>query len=197
MVRQIKAERAWMIPFEISEEIGCFDFEKLSSLSLQKIKKIFQKRALHRFNDSMAENFYLGIDKICETYNSDASNIWKEKPISATVVRRFLQFKGIGVKIATMAANILARDFKILMADKICIDISPDVLVNRVFIRLGLIDKNANRDELIYCAREMHPEYPGVLDLPAWEIGREFCRPKNPLCEDCYLEEYCPKTDLN
>uniref|UniRef100_A0A7V4G6P3 Iron-sulfur cluster loop n=1 Tax=Desulfobacca acetoxidans TaxID=60893 RepID=A0A7V4G6P3_9BACT len=197
MDRQIKAERAWMIPFEISDEIGGFDFQKLFALPLKKIKRVFQKRALHRFNETMAENFYLAIKKIHETYNSDASNIWKDNPKSATVVRRFLQFKGVGVKIASMAANILARDFKIQFADKICIDISPDVQVNRVFIRLGLIDKNATRDELIYCARELHPEYPGVLDLPAWEIGREFCRPNNPVCEDCYLEKYCPKVDID
>ncbi len=193
MDRQIRAERAWLIPYEISKEIGGFEFPKLLSLRLDRIKEIFVRKSLHRFNDIMANNFYLAIQRIRGNYNDDASNIWRGNPKSATVVRRFLQFQGVGIKIASMAANILARDFKIPMADKLCIDISPDVQVERVFIRLGLIDENATNDELIYCARELNPEYPGIFDLSAWDIGRNWCRPKNPSCEECYLKSYCPK----
>lgn len=75
----------------------------------------------------MAEFFFDAIQLIHKKYKDNASNIWKDKPKSATIVRRFLEFNGVGVKIATMAANILAREFKIPMQDRICIDISPDV----------------------------------------------------------------------
>jgi endonuclease III len=197
MDRQIRAEKAWMVPYEIKMEIGSFDFQRLSSLNLDKIKKIFITRKLHRFNETMANNFYLGIRMIHDVYEGEASNIWKDLPKSATVVRRFLQFKGIGVKIASMATNILARDFKIKMVDKLCIDISPDVQVKRVFTRLGLITMDGTNDELIYCARELNPEYPGIFDLSAWEIGRNWCRPKTPYCNDCYLAKWCPKLGIN
>jgi len=193
MDRQIKAERAWLIPYEISKEIGGFEFPKLQRLTLEQIKEVFKRKNLHRFNDTMAENFYLAIQRMHTGYKDDASSIWANNPGSATVVRRFLEFKGVGVKIATMAANILARDFKIPMKDYICIDISPDVHVRRVFKRLGFISREAGNDELIYCARELNPEYPGIFDLSCWEIGRSWCKSKNPDCEDCYLEEYCPK----
>ena len=168
MDRQIKAERAWQIPYLISQEIGSFDFNELLKLDLDKIKQIFKNKNLHRFNDIMANNFYNAIQLIHNKYNDDASNIWRDNPKSATIVRRFLEFKGIGVKIATMATNILARDFKIPMQDRICIDISPDVQVKRVFWRIGFIDKDSSNDELIYCARELNPEYPGIFDLSAW-----------------------------
>lgn len=193
MDRQIKAERAWLIPYEISKEIGGFNFSKLLSLKLTTIENIFKRKKLHRFNDIMAKNFYLAIQKIHQHYNDDASNIWKNKPKSAAVVRRFLEFKGIGIKIATMTANSLAREFKIPMRDYICIDISPDVHVKRVFKRLGFISKDASNDELIYCARELNPEYPGIFDFSAWEIGRNWCHPKKPDCKNCYLNKYCPK----
>lgn len=193
MDRQIKAERAWLIPYFISQEIGGFDFEKFLKLDINFLKEIFKRKSLHRFNDIMAENFYSAIQLIHTKYFNNASNIWKDNPKSATVVRRFLEFKGVGVKIATMAANILAREFKIPMQDRICIDISPDVQVKRVFTRLGLISKDSSYDELIYCARELHPEYPGIFDLSAWEIGRNWCRPQNPICNNCYLNEECPK----
>jgi len=196
MDRQIKAEKAWLIPYHISNEIGGFEFERLSKLSVDSLKTIFREKSLHRFNDVMAENFYSAIRLIHDKYNNDASNIWEGNPKSATVVRRFLEFKGVGIKISTMATNILAREFKIPMQDKLCIDISPDVQVKRVFIRLGLIPAEASNDELIYCARELYPEYPGIFDLSAWEIGREWCRPKNPKCSDCYLSLHCPKVSI-
>lgn len=193
MDRQIKAEKAWLIPYYISQEIGGFEYERLLKLDLNSLKDIFQKRSLHRFNKIMAENFYSAIQLIHNKYKNDASKIWKDNPKSATIVRRFLEFEGVGIKIATMAANILAREFKISMQDRICIDISPDVQVKRVFIRLGFIPRDASNDELIYCARELHPEYPGIFDFSAWEIGRNWCRPRNPDCKNCYLNEYCPK----
>jgi len=193
MDRQIKAERAWLIPYNISKEIGGFEFPKLLQLKADQILRIFRKKSLHRFNEIMARNFYLAIQKIHKDYRGEASNIWKNKPSSATVVRRFLEFNGVGVKIATMATNILAREFKLPMKDYICVDISPDVHVKRVFKRLGLISKDAGNDELIYCARELNPEYPGIFDLPVFEIGRSRCHPRKPDCQNCYLNKYCPK----
>jgi len=193
MDRQIKAERAWLIPYLISKEIGGFQFQKLLSLSQEEIKKIFQEKKLHRFNDEMAKNFYLAIQKIHKEYKNDASNLWNDHPKSATVVRRFLEFRGVGIKIGTMAPNILARDFKIPMQDYICIDISPDVQVKRVFERIGFLHNEASSDELIYAARELNSEYPGIFDFSSWEIGREWCRPSNPKCNECYLNKYCEK----
>ena len=107
MDRQKKAEKAWLIPYEISKGIGGFEFSKLLKITQNEFKKIFKRRNLHRFNDIMAENFYLGIQKIHRDYNDDASNIWKGKPRSATIVKRFLEFK-------------------ITMSDYIYIDISPN-----------------------------------------------------------------------
>jgi endonuclease III len=76
--------------------------------------------------------------------------------------------------------------------DKYSIDVSVDVQVRRTFERLRLIRKGASNDELIYAARELNPTYPGVVDLSAWEIGRNWCRPRVVECEKCYMQEYCP-----
>jgi endonuclease III len=64
------------------------------------------------------------------------------------VVYRFLEFRGVGPKIASMPANILARHFKIPIADYYPIDISADVRVRRVFGRLGLCAPSATVDQL-------------------------------------------------
>ena len=108
-------------------------------------------------------------------------------------MRRLLEFNGVGIKIASMAANILVRYFKIPMEDYINIDILPDIHIKRVFKRLGFIYKYVSNDALIYCARELNPMDSGIFDLPCWEIGRYWCRPNKPICEKCYLSRYCNK----
>ncbi len=197
MDRQISAERAWLIPFLISKEIGSYKFKDFLKIDKEKIRKIFLEKKFHRFNETMAKNFYLVIQKIHKDYNDDASGIWKDRPKSATVVKRLLEFEGVGIKIATMITNILAREFKIPMADYFCIDISPDVHIKRVFRRIGFVNDNASIDEILYSAKELNPEYPGIFDISCWNIGRNWCHPRNPECEKCYLNKYCEKNGIN
>jgi endonuclease III len=95
-----------------------------------------------------------------------------------------------------MASNILAREFKIPFSDYFSIDISVDTHVRRVFYRLGLIPEKASVEQLIFRARELFPEFPGLLDSPCWEIGRKWCKPRNPECMNCYMNEICPNENI-
>jgi len=92
-----------------------------------------------------------------------------------------------------MAANILARDFKVPIEDFSSLDISPDAHVKRVLERVGLMPKGASDLEFIYLGRELNPKYPGIFDFPCWEIGKKWCKSRNPSCQDCYLCVHCPK----
>jgi len=147
---------------------------------------------LHRFVDIMSGLFHSAIQRIGHHYGGDASRIWAGGPPSAEVVYRFLEFDGVGPKIASMAVNILARRFKIPFADFYSIDISADVHVRRVFGRLGLCTPDATAEQVIYKARALHPKFPGMLDLPSWDIGRKWCRPREPQCGACYMNDLCP-----
>jgi endonuclease III len=136
------------------------------------------------------------VQRIGQDYNGNAGEIWANQPSSAEVVYRFLQFDGIGRKIATMAANILAREFKVPFADYYSIDVSVDVQLRRVFARLGLARMDDDVDKITYLARALHPPFPGLLDLPAWMIGRDWCRPQNPACGQCMMREVCPTANV-
>jgi len=120
----------------------------------------------------MAKYFYLAVRKISDDYDGDASLIWKGKPKSALVIRRFLEFEGVGPKIATMAANILVRVFKVPMSDLSAIDISADRRVMKYFTEQRLLRPKAKKEELIYLARELYPKYPGILDVAAFQGGQ-------------------------
>lgn len=193
MDRQIKAEKAWLIPYRISEKLHGFSMTALSLLSLADVNRLMKHpEPLHRFVDKMSGAFYSGIQRIATTYSGDASRIWAGRPSSAEVVYRFLEFDGVGPKIGSMATNILAREFKIPFADYFSIDISADVHVRRVFSRLGLCSDNATVEQVIYKAKALYPEFPGMMDLPCWEIGRNWCKARGPDCAGCYMRDLCP-----
>lgn len=193
MHRRWQAEKYWAVPYHFQERLGSFAFNDLKALSLEKVVALFvQAPPLHRMKESMAGVFHAAIRRIEGQYTGDASLIWQGQPASATIVRRFLEFDGAGPKIATMAANTLVRELKVSVSDKYSIDISPDVQIRRVFERLNLVRKGASNEEIIYTARELHPVYPGIFDIAAWELGREWCRPQLPECKSCYMQRHCP-----
>ena len=72
---------------------------------------------LHRYPERMSDNSYEAVRLIADRYSGDASNIWRGEPSSAEVVYRFLQFRGVGPKIATMATDILSRELKVPLSD--------------------------------------------------------------------------------
>jgi endonuclease III len=59
MDRQIKAEKAWIIPFKISEKLGSFSMSLLRQLSREEVQKLMtQPEPLHRFVDNMSEIYF-------------------------------------------------------------------------------------------------------------------------------------------
>lgn len=192
MDRQMKAEKAWCIPLYLKQRIGNFDFPSLARLSQAEVERLMREpTSLHRFPEMMAANLHSAIRLIEARYGGDASMIWAGRPSSAAIVRRFLEFRGVGQKIATMAANVLVRDFRVPVSDRYSIDISVDIQVRRVFSRMGFVDEGASAEFIIYRARELHPEYPGIFDLVLWELGRTVCLPKQPSCDRCRWSALC------
>ena len=193
MDKQIQAKRAWTIPYKVCEALkGKFDIDTLAEQTEEYYINLFKEGGYHRFNEQYAIEFYNAIQKIKNDYNGDASKIWAGNPSSSLVVYRFLEFDGVGPKIATMAANILVRDFKIPMKDHYSIDISPDTHVKKVMKRLGFINEE-DGNLVIYKAREINPKFPGMFDLACFGIGRKYCHRTNPNCEECCMNDLCRK----
>lgn len=68
-----------------------------------------------------------------------------------------------------------------------------NIHVPRVLRRTGFVDSDANIDSIIYKARELCPEFPGMIDYSCWEIGRKWCRPTDPNCDACIIKNDCLK----
>jgi endonuclease III len=195
MDRQIKAEKAWLIPHELKIRLGGFDFALLASIALASPERLsnamLRPTPLHRFPNEMSKNLVAAIQRIESEYGGNAAAIWSGRPSSATIVRRFLEFRGVGPKIASMAANILARELRVQVSDYYSIDISADVQVRRVFARMGFVSANASDEYLVFRARECNPAYPGIFDLVLWELGRSLCDYAQPSCKVCPYGHLC------
>jgi len=109
---QVKAEKAWSIPVALARRAGGKSFRQVNALSRRSIRAVIKgPPAMHRFPAAVADRIRRTLDRIESQYGGDASRIWAGRPSSALVVYRFLEFHGIGQKVANMATNILARSF--------------------------------------------------------------------------------------
>lgn len=190
--RQVKAEKAWSIPYNMHLLFGDVSFEALEKLKTRDWLAV-TKKAGHRFQKTIADALELGIKRIRTQYDGDAANIWNDKPSSAELIQRLREFDGVGQKIAAMTAQILVRDFGIEYTDYKRLDIAVDVHTRRVMKRLGLVDSKDTDQEIIFKARQMNPDFPGVFDLPLWKVGRNFCFETSPNCNKCLLNRSCLK----
>lgn len=130
-------------------------------------------RHFERNNDLGLLDFLLRREWHAEREHANAARQTEYPRQSAEVVLRFLQFRGVGPKIATMATNILAREFKVPFADYYSVDVSADVHVRRVFHRLGLVRDSATLEDIIYCAV---PCIRSSRDFSTFRPGRSAAR---------------------
>lgn len=191
--QSMKAEKVWEIPYLLKLRLGHLSVRKIAKMKDEEIIKVFnQKPKLHRFPDTAALRIKRACQLLTKKYGGKAENVWNDNPRSDDLQRRFEEFRGIGQKKASMATNILVRDFGVKVKDKRGIDISYDIHIRKVFLRSGLVTKD-DMDLMIETARKLNPDYPGALDNPCWIIGRKYCHPKSPRCDKCPISSACLK----
>ena len=74
--------------------------------------------------------------------------------------------------------------------DKENVNIAYDIHIRRICLRTGFCTKDTIAD-VIMAGKRIWPEFPGRLTSSFWAIGRDICRPSNPLCKECPLDEVC------
>ena len=189
------SDKAWIIPNKVSQELlnGDLSFQAFASLNEDAVVRAFENGNFHRYKTVKGKVFYSAIQKIANEYDGDASAIWRDTPDSSLIISRFLEFDGCGIKIATMATNLLYRNYKNPMANLSSIEVSPDVHVRRIFYRTGLVNSpDVSESQIIYAARFLNPEYPGIIDRLSWLLGKtKICTDQAPKCVDCPLQSAC------
>jgi uncharacterized HhH-GPD family protein len=188
----IPAERAWAGPWLLRERLGHLDMERLAVEREAVAEAVCRRPALHRFKHTIAGWVSDAAERVLTCYGGEADAIWSPGSSVADVGERLSTFRGIGRKKAAMACEILTRHFGVLLTGAQDGTVAYDVHVRRVFLRSGLVESDTP-DAVGTAARTACPDAPGTLDLPAWLVGRQWCRPNEPRCEECRLLSACPR----
>jgi uncharacterized HhH-GPD family protein len=188
----IPAERAWAGPWLLAQRLGHLDLARLAA-EPEAVEAAFTlKPCLHRFKRTLPVWVSAAAAKLLDEYGGDASAVWAPGSHVIDVTERLSAFPGIGRKKAAAAVEILTRHFGVELAGMECGRVAYDVHVRRVFLRTGLAEVDTP-DAVEGAAARVWPEAPGMLDLPAWLIGRQWCRPRRADCEGCPLGAACPR----
>lgn len=188
----IPAERAWAGPKLLRDRLGTLDPSFLADNPELVRAAVQRPPMLHRFKETLPVWIFSAAEKIVAEYGGDAALIWPTGDEVSAVIERLSAFRGIGRKKAVMAAEILTRHFGVALVGRESGQVAYDVQVRRVFLRSGLADADTPQ-AIEAAAATACPEAPGTLDLPAWLIGRETCRPRRPRCDECRLGRVCPR----
>jgi len=189
---QIKAERAWELPYLLAGRLGHWGPEYVAAHLDGVVAAFGESPALHRFPTQTAGWVVEAANTVVTDYEGDAAAIWSGAPQAADLQRTLRGFDGISQKKAAMAVEILERDLGVPINGMHGSDIAYDVHIRRVFLRSGIAERD-EVDHMVAAARRANPDRPGALDMPAWVIGREWCRPTDPSCEACAIGEVCPR----
>jgi len=188
-------EEAWESPEILEKRLGHLDPSSISQMSVADLARVIRSpKSLHRFPNKMAGYLIDSCRLLATRYKSDFRNVWKKLDSRQTseIIKRLMDFDGIGQKKSTMATRILWELGPLSNFETRQIDISLDRHVVRVFLRTGLVNREDSSD-ILYMARQLFPTFPALLDPPSWKIGKDFCHRSNPNCYLCPLSGICPK----
>jgi len=144
------------------------DIYKLNKLSIKEIEKLIYPVG---FYHTKAKNLKLLSKMILEKYNGRMPND----------LNSLLALPNVGRKVATL---VLSRAFN---KDEICVDTH----VHRISNRLGLV-KTKNVLETEKQLKQIIPKkYWKDINPYFVTLGKNFCYPQKPLCEDCPLKNLC------
>lgn len=188
----IPAERAWSAPYLLKQRLGTLELDYIATHPTEVELAVSEAPMLHRFKHTVPAWVVSAARRLMRDYEGDAAQIWPDGVRVTDVIERLMRFEGIGRKKARMAVQILIRHFDARLTGVEHGQVAYDVQVRRVFLRSGLAmtDDPVSIERAAACVA---PSSPGTLDLAAWLIGRQWCRPTAPRCDQCRLGQVCPR----
>jgi endonuclease III len=188
----VPADQAWGLPYLLSERLGGLSPALLAGDPRAVRAAVEGPPPLHRFGAAMADWLVQAADIVLARYGGRAARLWHDEPTAMELRRRLEAFPGVGPKQAATAVEILARDLRTPLRPLSGNDVARNPELRRVLLRTGL----ARQDEvshMVAAAGALDRRRPAVVGVPAWDIGRRWCRPADPDCPACPLRAVCAR----
>ena len=192
--RGMSAERVWRIPLHLIRELGHLEPGRLADMTEAAVEAALRRLPERpRYPAQMSVTLVALGKLVRDQFAGDGSRVWVGRRM-ADVLATLMSLPGVGPGIAHMAVQELMDEvgYSPHPDELPGLDVKADVHVVRVFYRLG-IAADETREAALDAARRLHPAFPGLLDWPAWDIGRRLCRPHSPTCSECPVSEVCER----
>ncbi len=186
----VPADQAWALPALLSERLGGLSPGLLAANPAAVRVAVQRPPRLHRFVTDMPDWLVQAAEIVLARYDGQAVRLWHDQPTAMELRRRLEAFPGVVPTKAAAAVEILARDLRTPLRPLSGNDVARDPDLRRVFLRTGL----ARQDEvsqIVAAASALDRSRPATVGLPAWDIGRRWCRPADPDCPACPLLAVC------
>jgi uncharacterized HhH-GPD family protein len=110
--QQVSVQKAFSGPIELQRRIGTLDAREIAAMDSAALAEAFRQRpALHRFPGTMSERAQALCAYLTDTYDGDATRIWREASDGADLRARLLALPGIGEMKANALIAILTKRF--------------------------------------------------------------------------------------
>jgi len=161
------------------KKAGVLTPKRLSALAQNELAELIRPSGYFNIKAKRLRNF---LDFLFEEFDGSLNRLFKKSP-PGELRRRILSVNGIGPETAD----------SILLYAGGRAEFVVDAYTKRVFSRHGLISKEAGYEEVKALFMDNLPrderlfnEYHALLV----RLGKNFCRPRNPLCEACPLQTF-------
>ena len=163
--RQIPFKQAWDGGWHMAREHfqnGAF-WEDMRRTRIDMLRRIartgFDGKAYFRFPRELAKNLKRAAEIITERYDGDVRKLWNvDEEHVDEIYDRLKEFRGIGDALAKMGQFVLVREYGVAGGERskrrMCV--KPDVHVNRVTHRLGLVSSPTPRAYFTQSCRLFH-----------------------------------------
>lgn len=201
--QNIDYKQAWKSGNLICESLGEPFWENIKNMETRRLRGFLKYgnggKALHKYYRKYTNKLKEAADLMLEKkYRGDPRKIWNNTKDIEKVRNKLEEIPMIGPALAKYAILCLVRDYGLIGGKKSLrnIGVKPDIHLVRVFKRSGLVENNATHKDIDDITKILAADFPGILDPPAWKIGREWCRPRKALCDanpSCPINDVCPK----
>jgi len=185
----------WNIPHRLQQEWGHLDPERIRVMAPDVLSADpVIAHAPSQISRYQLAKTVISLAQIVQTQHDGVPERMLEGSVSE-IMDKLQRVFGIGPNIARMIIILRILYFGLEPERRGYLLPKLDVHVQRVLERAGLV--SAATDESVgQLLEDRLMRDVAVIDQACWDIGRRYCRPNNPKCEQCPLARRCLKVGV-